>query len=211
MNWWRIEVDVKGKVVSCRKVEKASKARSSVFYVQAETREQAGRAAWNAYCRAQQRERRERLRADGLCMWCGRANDRDPEKRCSICLAKSRRHNARRDAKARGEDVAPADRTAALADRRELDRLAIRLEVLREVRGLLDELSLAELRKWLDVQVSPLAEEPVDEAPPERPRQHPASNKPRKTTRLCNKCFGMAHRVKGDVCAECGLERSDAA
>lgn len=30
-------------------------------------------------------------------------------------------------------------------------------------------------------------------------------------SRLCNRCCGMAHLVKGDVCSECGLERSDAA
>lgn len=171
MNWWRIEVDGKGKVVSCRKVEKAEKAHASVFYVQAETREQAGRAAWNAYCRAEVRKRRERYRAEGRCMWCGRPNDRDPGKRCSICLAKSKRHNARRHARARGEDVEPPDRVAALADRRQQDRLAIRVEVLREVRELLDELSGDDLKRWLDVQIGGAACEPAREVPSPKPRK----------------------------------------
>lgn len=127
-SWWRIQVDGAGKVVDCRVVESAEEDGADVFFVRASTRAEAGRRAWNAYTSRLNKRRRARYIAEGRCGYCGRAQDREPKKRCSVCLKKHAGHKARSDARLRGEEVAPADRAASIAARAEEQRQQIRAE-----------------------------------------------------------------------------------
>lgn len=131
--WWRIQVDGAGKVVSCEPVELKEQDQDLVFYVEAKNRAQAGRRAWNAHCKIVQRRRREQLRKDGKCAWCARANDR-PKGRCTDCQKKDAVYGARARAVARGEEVPELDRTVSIAARAHAERKEIRLGVLDEVR-----------------------------------------------------------------------------
>lgn len=127
-SWWRIQVDASGKVVDCREVEQAEVDGADVFFVQARDRAEAGRKAWNAYCRVTGQRRRARLIAEGKCAWCGRINDREQRKRCTICLDADAKRERDSRARARGEDVPPPNRAASIAARAEEQRQQIRAE-----------------------------------------------------------------------------------
>ncbi len=130
--WWRIEVDAAGKVVSCEQVELKERDQACVFFVEAKDRAQAGRRAWNAHCKVVQRRRRAQLHAEGKCPWCARENDRS-QGRCSECQKKDALYSRRRNAKARGEEVPDLDRTVAIAARAHVERKELRLKILTEV------------------------------------------------------------------------------
>lgn len=135
--WWRIEVcTLEGvpKVISCEAVEAPERDTTDVFYLRASSREQAGRRAWSSYTNRQNRRRRAAYISEGRCGWCGRANDRDPTKRCSVCLRNHVGHKARSDARARGEVVAPPDRAATIAARAQEQRQEIRAEASEQAR-----------------------------------------------------------------------------
>lgn len=76
MQWWRVEVNDAGRVVSCTVVEKSEKRTSSVRYVRAETRQQAIDAAERfherrkAHQRASTARLHARRRAEGKCLRC---------------------------------------------------------------------------------------------------------------------------------------------
>lgn len=150
--WWRIEVGADGKVVSCRQVEDVDAGQNGggVFYVKALNRADAGRLAWNDYCRRQQQHRHVELKAQGKCPYCGRPNDRTAGKRCSFCLsAESGRKKAKR-ATARGELVELPNRAASIAARANDERRELRLALLGEVREAFEQMStVGEFARWL--------------------------------------------------------------
>lgn len=133
MKWWRLETDEHGKVLSCREVESAGTGSHYVFYVRSETRADARRSAWNAYCKVRQRERHVRLTAEGRCPYCGRGQDREAGKRCSTCLANRNGRNRERRAHARGEVVVLSTRAEAVAARASEERRVLAVQLLTEV------------------------------------------------------------------------------
>ncbi|HKY40688.1 MAG TPA: hypothetical protein VJN18_32355 [Polyangiaceae bacterium] len=162
LRWWRLEVDAKGKVVSCTPVEFAEKDGKSWFYVRARNQEGAGRLAMNAYILARQRIRLKRLKAEGKCV-CGRKNDRPGKTNCTICVAKERDYDARRRARERGEEIPRPDRRIADAERRAtedgefVERAAptVRLNTLLEVQqAWQDSNTNANFTRWLLDQIA---------------------------------------------------------
>jgi hypothetical protein len=150
--WWRIEVGPSGKVVSCREVEDhdAGPNRATVFFVKARCQAEAGRRAWNEYCRLVQSRRRGELKAAGKCCWCARRNDRAPGKRCSRCLEAETARDRVHLAAARGELVELPNRAASIAARAEGERREIRLSVLGEVREAFERSqTLGQFAEWL--------------------------------------------------------------
>lgn len=151
--WWRIEVDGAGKVVSCEPVELKESDQALIFYVEAKNRAQAGRRAWNAHCKIVQRRRREQLRAEGKCAWCARKNDR-LKGRCTDCQKKDVDYSARARAVARGEDVPELDRTVSIAARAHAERKELRLGVLNDVRDAWARSeNYDEFARWLAEQI----------------------------------------------------------
>lgn len=164
-SWWRIQVSSSGKVVDCRVVEAAETDTDDVFYVRASSRAQAGRKAWNAYTSRMNKRRRASYIAEGRCGYCGRPNDRDEGKRCSVCLKNHVKHRARHEARARGEEVPPPDRAASIAARAHEQKQQIRAEAATETRlSVLGEVQQAwqdapnnaAFTKWLAEQVEAL-------------------------------------------------------
>jgi hypothetical protein len=136
-SWWRIVVRTLNDVptvVSCEPVEAAGTDSTDVFYVEACSKAEAGRKAWNEYCRVTKQRYREKLKAEGKCKWCARKNDRGADQRCSVCLLKDRERERNERARARGEDAPLPDRAAAIAARAQEERQAIRAEASAETR-----------------------------------------------------------------------------
>lgn len=127
-------VDGVPSVVSCEPVPEPERDSTDVFYVRAQSREQAGRRAWSSYTNRQNARRRAEYIQKGRCGWCGRANDRDAGKRCSVCLKNHATHRARSDARARGEAVPPPDRAASIAARAQEQRAEIKAEASEQAR-----------------------------------------------------------------------------
>jgi len=140
-DWWRIEVDATGVVISYEKVE------------QAKDKEAAGVVAFNEYCRHRLRVRRAMLEAEGKCR-CGAEREQDRFKRCNRCRERAQLHRARHLAKKRGENIAPLDRRSTLRERSESERADLRIEVLVEVeRAWLDSKSSGDFTIWLSRQI----------------------------------------------------------
>ena len=163
-SWWRIEVNASGKVVDCRVVEHADADGSHVFYVRASNQKEAGREAWNAYCRAVMRARRVKLKAENKCR-CGRPNDREPGKRCTICLEADKTYGKRARERAAGKKVEPLNRQDALQRRRaeeqqravEQTKPSVRLQVLLEVQEAWQNASNnAAFTRWLNAEIEKL-------------------------------------------------------
>ncbi len=141
LRWFRLEIDSVGKVLSCVAVERAEQRSSCWVYVQATDEAAAHRIGLNAYMRVVMRKRRERLKAEGKCCWCGRKNDREPGKRCTLCLGKDSEYGKRKNARVAGKPVAPLDRRVAIAERKREEQSqvvaavapSLRLAVLEEV------------------------------------------------------------------------------
>jgi hypothetical protein len=171
--WWRIELNVNGKILTTRRVESSEINSKTVVYVQAfheiDARTEA-RKAYNAYMRAAMMRRRKRLIAEGKCGWCGEHNDRDPEKRCTVCVGRELNYNKRRRDKAAGRTVPKLDRSTVLAERRErLDKSLVenavagaatshRLQVLQEVQqAWLENRTVGAFSMWLNGEIAKLS------------------------------------------------------
>lgn len=162
LRWFRLEVDLSGKVISCVDVERAEQGSSSCVYVQAADEAAAHRIGLNAYMREVMRRRRARLKAEGNCGWCGRKSDREPGKRCTRCVARDAEYGKRKNAKAAGKPVAPLDRRVAIAAREAEKRAdvvkaaapSLRLDVLLEVQAAwLDLPTNGAFTVWLAKQI----------------------------------------------------------
>lgn len=170
--WWRVECNADGKIVSVRKVEAAEDGTKTIHYVQAWHEIDArtlGRQAYNAYMRGAQQRRRERLINEGKCAWCGEHSDREPGKRCSVCAARDAGYGQRARDKAAGRPVAKLDRRTVLSERREQKERAvaeravrsaadnIRLEVLEEVRAAwMNNRTVGAFSTWLNSELQKL-------------------------------------------------------
>lgn len=153
--WWRIELDEKGNMQSCVAVEHRGEANEKQFlYVLAHNQKEAGRLAWNAYCRLAQIRHRAKITREGKCPWCGRAQDREAGKRCGLCLANDRARAAAAKARKAGEDVAMPDTHQTRAARLAAERAEHRIDVLREVRREVMDRSPREFYGWLDDQIA---------------------------------------------------------
>ena len=145
LRWWRLELDAGGKVKSCTPVEHCgAEGEPQFIYVQARDQKEAGRAAWNAYCKIAVQRRRAKLIAEGKCPWCARESDRPRGKRCTVCLGK--------------ESKARADRKLGIVKSR--DQIVSgwknhklqeqRVAVLREVWRAMNDRSPGDFRAWLE-------------------------------------------------------------
>lgn len=132
--WWRLKVDRSGKVLECKRVTRALKNGVRTFYVAARSQEEAGRKAFNAYCRVRLAARRERYRAEGKCK-CGRRWDRsDGFRQCPACRQQVQAYRDREAARKAGAVVPPINKAETLRLRREREDADLRLSVLQEVR-----------------------------------------------------------------------------
>lgn len=131
--WFRCELAADGTLLSCRRVEASSKDGTRVFYRQARSEKDAGRLAFLAYQRMHNKRRRRQYIKEKRCPYCGRPQDREAGKRCSVCLKNHATDNARAQARKLGEEVEKPDPKVARKERREVEDQAIRLEVLEEV------------------------------------------------------------------------------
>lgn len=106
--WWRVELDKTGAILTCDFVADKGKNGGHVIFVESETKVQACSAAkaWHqrklARVTANQKNRREQLRASGRCTRCRgpMAPERTGKLRCQVCVDAQRL--ARRDQKAAG-------------------------------------------------------------------------------------------------------------
>ncbi|HCG01693.1 MAG TPA: hypothetical protein DEV93_14250 [Chloroflexi bacterium] len=154
LRWWRLELDAKGSVVSCTAVEHRGEAGERQFiYVEAHDQKEAGRLAWNAYCRLAQVRHRAKMTREGKCPWCGRQQDRKAGRRCSVCLAGDRARAATNKAIKAGQNVAAPDGLVTRAARLERERGEFRLQILGEVRKVAVERTPREFFQWLDEQL----------------------------------------------------------
>jgi hypothetical protein len=156
LQWWRVEVDGAGKVVSCRAVDAAG-AEGSAYYFEAFSPEQATKQAQKSHDAKLLQARRERYDAEGVCR-CGGKRDRPGFKTCSRCSARHKLHEDRKAAKLRGETVAKPDRRTVLLERKRSEADDLRLDVLREVQqAWLNNPTVGAFSRWLNGEVEKLA------------------------------------------------------
>lgn len=162
MRWFRIELDDAGRVLSCHAVEAAEQGNRRYVYVEAVDSEHAARLALNAYQRQLMRQRVRRLRDEGKCQ-CGRKNDRAPKSRCTSCHERRASDDARRRARANGEQIPRPDRRIADALRKATETAqavavvapSLRLDVLVEVQQAWQDASTnGHFTRWLSEQIA---------------------------------------------------------
>lgn len=145
--WFRVEVDIEGKVLSARLADPPHEDGGLVFYVQARDLEQAEKKAHARYLYAMTCARRAQYERQGLCR-CGNKRDAGG-KRCSWCLGLGRAYKKRKDA---GEAAPP--RREVMAARRDAQDEAIRAETLRQVhRFALIARTMPEFLQWLRAEL----------------------------------------------------------
>jgi hypothetical protein len=154
LRWWRLELDAKGSVLSCTAVEHRGEAGERQFlYVEAYDQKEAGRLAWNAYCRLAQARHRAKMTSEGCCPWCGRKQDRKPGRRCNTCLAGDRARAATNKALKAGQNVPAPDAQVTRATRLQSERAEYRLQILGEVRKVALERTPRDFLRWLDEEL----------------------------------------------------------
>jgi hypothetical protein len=96
VNWWKVELDKSGAILTCEHVDAVAKGNRLLAFVQASTKAEACSAAkmWWAAQQAKRRawnvSREARLLQAGLCKVCGRNANVTGRKRCEPCLARRR-------------------------------------------------------------------------------------------------------------------------
>jgi hypothetical protein len=130
--WWRVEFNPDGVITRVSLIESDVNLPngSSVCYVQAPDEDSAKYAAYRARQRTTQKERRARLREQGLCR-CGRHIDDNRFARCSTCRVRSVQDEKRSRRRKRGEQVETPSRAESFAARKRYDRQQVLLEVLK--------------------------------------------------------------------------------
>jgi hypothetical protein len=83
-NWYRVEIDDAGRVVSVTLQSKAGESTRSVVYVEAKGQDAAGKLAEKLYSRRKVKERRAKYRAEGKCN-CGRPREDEEFLSCRVC------------------------------------------------------------------------------------------------------------------------------
>lgn len=138
MNWYRVQLNSHGALVSCSEVESAgdeSPEAGSIHYVMAETSTDAAGQAYERY-KANQRillkARREKNKAEGLCR-CGRANV-PPHATCPTCRERRRSDHDRMERRRAGEYIETPSKAIAFAKAKDERANNVALETLIEVR-----------------------------------------------------------------------------
>jgi hypothetical protein len=123
--WYRVEVRKDGSIVSCAEVEGSFAEAKHVYYVEADSREQACSAAalrFVAKERARKIKHYEKKKALGLCSNCGKQS-RQGKAFCVDCSVKqSERDRRRHKEKAAGVYVKPAVLSVEERYQRNLER-----------------------------------------------------------------------------------------
>jgi len=158
LHWFRVELTAEGKLVSCVLAEGIRDGSVSVHFIRAHSSSAATECAYLEHNANLLRARRARLAAEGRCR-CGREMDAEsPLKRCRVCRTKSVADEQRVRIRSKGINVPKPDRRAALAERRDEDRDAIRRATLAEVRAAWISARTNELfTKWLTAEIAKLA------------------------------------------------------
>lgn len=155
-SWFRLTVAADGRVVDCRPVGDEGTAELGVFYVLAESAQDAAKQALNAQAARLLQARRERYDAEGRCR-CGGKRDRPEFKTCARCATRRDLHFERKAAKLRGETVEKPDRRTVLQERKRSEADDLRLEVLREVQqAWFNNRTVGAFSKWLNGEVEKL-------------------------------------------------------
>lgn len=157
LQWFRVEVDDGGHVVSCRPVESAADNGERVFYIRAAHEDEAGKIAFRVYCRDRLRARREKLAAEGKCD-CGRPRD-SAHQSCSRCLELHREYKKRSKARRAGQAIPVRDRRETHAQRRQEDVDLLRLSILEEIRDVWKRRGVTGLAVWLRKEIAKLSQE----------------------------------------------------
>ncbi|HEV8247527.1 MAG TPA: hypothetical protein VGP93_17240 [Polyangiaceae bacterium] len=153
--WWRVAIDANERI-SARQVERSREATAVVFYVEAHDQPEAERIGWRRYCRMKQRAYREQLKARGLCMWCGKTNNREAHQRCTPCVVKARGYSARSAARRGGHVLPDARRSDHPQRKRWLTEL--RLDTLLEIQQAFTCAADSEaFTRWLKGEIEKLA------------------------------------------------------
>lgn len=163
MNWYRVELDKDGTVVSCAQCEAPSRPGYRVFYTWEASEDAATRKAvarYQAYLtkqREDQRTRRARNKQAGKCQ-CGRA-PKPGQEQCQVCLDSAEDSRLRAQDRVTGTAYAPpkTPRPELLAKRKEQHDNSTRLEILEEVqRAWCHCKTEREFTAWLQAQLKQL-------------------------------------------------------
>lgn len=128
--WYRLELDEKGKVLSCRVVDGPGKPGRRVQYVEAASQKDAERLAYNRWSHDLLLERRARYKREGLCR-CGSKRDVKGSDYCARCQKLRTESKERSELRKTGVHVPSPDRREVLRERRASEDDAVRLEVFR--------------------------------------------------------------------------------
>ena len=160
MQWFRVELDETGKMVSSRIVDLAEKrdGKPSVYYFRASDAKSAAQLAYRECHRVRQQARREQYKKEQRCK-CGRSREKETLQEralghCPACLKLKRQDDARRVLRAKGLPTPPIDKAARFTDRRNEEKR----ELLIEVREQLLRLNMGPFGEWLNAQIEALTE-----------------------------------------------------
>jgi len=163
MFWFRVELDSKGKVLSCAQVAKAAEGESGgVFFFQALDGKSAAEKAYREYHRLRMAARRARYAAEGRCK-CGRNRDKEtPEQRafrcCPACRALRSPQEQRSAARRKGlTPVPPPSKAEHFVSRRNEEKL----ELLKEVQDKFLRSGMRVFGLWLQEEIEKLQPKPA--------------------------------------------------
>jgi len=163
MFWFRVELDSKGKVLSCAQVAKAAEGESGgVFFLRAADGKSAAERAYRQYHRLRTTARRERYAEEGKCR-CGRSRDKEtPQSRafrtCPACRAVDLARHERATALQRGLTVvAMPTKAEHFVSRRNEEKL----ELLKEVQDKFLRSGMRVFGLWLQEEIEKLQPKPA--------------------------------------------------
>lgn len=166
MFWFRVELDEKGKVVSCQQVAKAADLQTGgVFFFRATSGKLAAERAYREYHRLRMAARREKYAAEGRCK-CGRSRHAESESdrafvTCPACRAINKPQHKRAELRRKGIEVAPGP---TKADHFVARRNEEKLEVLKRVREEFRRNTMRNFGLWLESAIAEL--EPKTDSKP---------------------------------------------
>lgn len=153
-NWYRVELDASGNVVSVTLQSKAGVSTHTVVYVEAKGQDDAGRKAMNLYARRKVRQTRAKYKAEGKCP-CGRERDDESMVTCAVCRSNHAASLERARMRARPDGTKL--RLASSASRTRDRRAEMRHEVLCELQMKLSVFqSVGAVRVWVQQEIRKL-------------------------------------------------------
>ena len=156
MFWFRVELDEKGKVISCAQVAKAAEGvAGGVFFFKAANGKSAAEKAYREHHRLQLAARRAQYAREGRCK-CGRHRDKETPAElafvtCPACRALHAPQHARAAARQKGlTPVPPPTKADHFAARRTEEKL----ELLREVQDHFQRNTMRNFGLWLAAEIA---------------------------------------------------------